>query len=174
MDEKRALLADSLNKLDNEFLEKINRLIEDRLSSEKIDIGYLADNMCMSKSTLYRKMKALTGLSTNEYVRKIKMQYAERLLLEGRYNVSEIAFRVGINSVVYFRQCFKEEFGGVTFRLSETAVKGTGGNNTMCQLLATALAQSCHRRGSVVPLRWQSSATGMAKTWIYRWEITNL
>ena len=111
MDEKRALLADSLNKLDNEFLEKINRLIEDRLSSEKIDIGYLADNMCMSKSTLYRKMKALTGLSTNEYVRKIKMQYAERLLLEGRYNVSEIAFRVGINSVVYFRQCFKEEFG---------------------------------------------------------------
>ena len=72
MDEKRALLAESLNKLDNEFIEKINQLIEARLSSEKIDIGYLADNMCMSKSTLYRKMKALTGLSTNEYVRKIK------------------------------------------------------------------------------------------------------
>lgn len=111
MDDKRALLAESLNKLDNEFIEKINQLIEARLSSEKIDIGYLADNMCMSKSTLYRKMKALTGLSTNEYVRKIKMQYAERLLLEGRYNVSEIAFKVGLNSVVYFRQCFKEEFG---------------------------------------------------------------
>ena len=111
MDEKRALLAESLNKLDNEFIEKINQLIEARLSSEKIDIGYLADNMCMSKSTLYRKMKALTGLSTNEYVRKIKMQHAERLLLEGRYNISEVAFRVGINSVVYFRQCFKEEFG---------------------------------------------------------------
>lgn len=111
MSDKRALLAESLNKLDNEFLEKITRLIEDRLSSEKIDTGYLADNMCMSKSTLYRKMKALTGLSTNEYVRKIKMQSAERLLLEGRYNVSEVAFKVGMNSVVYFRQCFKEEFG---------------------------------------------------------------
>lgn len=111
LDEKRAQLAESMNKLDNEFLEKINKLIEDRLSSEKIDIGYLSDNMCMSKSTLYRKMKALTGLSTNEYVRKIKMRYAERLLLEGRYNISEVAFKVGINSVVYFRQCFKEEFG---------------------------------------------------------------
>ena len=54
LDEKRARLAESMNKLDNEFLEKINQLIEARLSSEKVDIGYLADNMCMSKSTLYR------------------------------------------------------------------------------------------------------------------------
>lgn len=109
--DKRAAVTESMNKLDNEFLEKVNKLIEDRLSSEKIDIGYLADNMCMSNSTLYRKMKALTGLSTNEYIRKIKMQYAERLLLEGKYNISEIAFRVGINSPVYFRQCFKDEYG---------------------------------------------------------------
>ena len=109
--DKRAAVTESMNKLDNEFLEKINKLIEDRLSSEKIDIGYLSDAMCMSNSTLYRKMKASTGLSTNEYIRKIKMQYAERLLLEGKYNISEVAFKVGINSTVYFRQCFKDEFG---------------------------------------------------------------
>ena len=109
--DKRAAVTESMNKLDNEFLEKINKLIEDRLSSEKIDIGYLSDAMCMSNSTLYRKMKALTGLSTNEYIRKIKMQYAERLLLEGKYNISEVAFKVGINSTVYFRQCFRDEFG---------------------------------------------------------------
>ena len=109
--DKRAVIAESLNKLDTEFLNKINLLIEEGLSSDKMDIGYLADKMCMSNSTLYRKMKALTGLSTNEYIRKIKMQYAERLLLEGKYNVSEVAFKVGINSTVYFRQCFKEEFG---------------------------------------------------------------
>lgn len=109
--DKRAAVTEPMNKLDNEFLEKINKLIEDRLSSEKIDIGYLSDAMCMSNSTLYRKMKALTGLSTNEYIRKIKMQYAERLLLEGKYNISEVAFKVGINSTVYFRQCFKDEFG---------------------------------------------------------------
>ena len=109
--DKRAAVTESMNKLDNEFLEKINKLIEDRLSSGKIDIGYLSDAMCMSNSTLYRKMKALTGLSTNEYIRKIKMQYAERLLLEGKYNISEVAFKVGINSTVYFCQCFKDEFG---------------------------------------------------------------
>ena len=108
---KSTVIAESLNKLDNEFIQKINQLIEERLSSDKIDIGYLSDKMCMSSSTLYRKMKALTGLSTNEYVRKVRMKFAEQFLLEGKYNISEIAFKVGINNLFYFRQCFKEEFG---------------------------------------------------------------
>lgn len=111
LSEKRIVIAEALSKLDNEFIEKITLLIEENLSSEKIDINYLSDKMCMSGSTLYRKMKALTGLSTNEYVRKVKMQNAERLLLEGKFNISEIAYKVGMNSSGYFRQCFKEEFG---------------------------------------------------------------
>lgn len=109
--DKSIILHESLNQLDNEFIQKITQIIEDNLKSEKIDVTYLADKLCMSKSTLYRKIKALTGISTNEYVRKIKMQNAEKLMLEGRYTISEIAFRVGMNSPVYFRQCFKEEFG---------------------------------------------------------------
>ena len=111
--DKSSVIAESLNKLDNEFIGKINSLIEDRLSSDKVDIGYLSDKMWMSSSTLYRKMKALTGLSTNEYVRKVKLKHAERLLLEGKYSISEIAFKVGVNNLSYFRQCFKEEFGAI-------------------------------------------------------------
>mgnify|MGYP004466448229 CR=1 FL=1 len=64
-------------------------------------------------STLYRKMKALTGISTNEYIRKYKMQYAEHLLLEGKYSISEISFMVGMSSVAYFRRCFKAEYGEI-------------------------------------------------------------
>lgn len=111
LSEKRIVIAEALSKLDNEFIEKITLLIEENLFSEKIDINYLSDKMCMSGSTLYRKMKALTGLSTNEYIRKVKMENAERLLLEGKFNISEIAYKVGMNSTGYFRQCFKEEFG---------------------------------------------------------------
>ncbi|WP_239473497.1 MULTISPECIES: helix-turn-helix domain-containing protein, partial [Bacteroides] len=104
----KQLLNDSLNKIDQQFLEKITHVITDNLSStETIDISFLASHLCMSNSTLYRKVKALTGMSTNEYIRKIKMQLAEKMLLEGKYNISEIAFKVGINSTVYFRQCFK-------------------------------------------------------------------
>lgn len=111
LNEKRTLITEALSKLDNEFIGRITQLIEENLSSEKIDITYLSDKMCMSSSTLYRKMKALTGLSTNEYIRKVKMENAERLLLEGKYNISEIAYKVGMNSTGYFRQCFKDEFG---------------------------------------------------------------
>jgi hypothetical protein len=57
----------------------LTQLIEERLSSDKVDIGYLADIKCaMSNSTLYRKMKALTGLSTNEYIRKMKIEARRR------------------------------------------------------------------------------------------------
>lgn len=112
LEEKHAIIIDSLNKLDKEFLDKTTKIITDNLSAtEAIDINFLAGSLCMSSSTLYRKIKALTGMSTNEYIRKIKMQLAEKMLIEGKYNISEIAFKVGINSTVYFRQCFKEEFG---------------------------------------------------------------
>lgn len=112
MEEKRAIITESMNKLDKEFLDKITNTITKGLAAaENIDITVLSNVMCMSSSTLYRKVKALTGMSTNEYIRKIKMQLAEKYLLEGKYSISEIAFKVGINSNVYFRQCFKEEFG---------------------------------------------------------------
>lgn len=112
MEEKRAIITESMSKLDKEFLDKITNTITKGLAAaENIDITVLSNVMCMSSSTLYRKVKALTGMSTNEYIRKIKMQLAEKYLLEGKYSISEIAFKVGINSNVYFRQCFKEEFG---------------------------------------------------------------
>lgn len=101
----------SLGKLDNEFIRKITALVEENLSNEKTDVNFLADKMCMSHSTLYRKIKALTGITTNELIRKIRMRNAERLLATGRYNVSEASFMVGINSITYFRQCFRDEFG---------------------------------------------------------------
>ena len=112
LEEKQSIITDSLNKIDKEFLDKMKHIIIENLSAtEANDINYLASTLGMSSSTLYRKTKALTGMSTNEYIRKTKMQLAEKMLLEGKYNISEIAFKVGINSTVYFRQCFKEEFG---------------------------------------------------------------
>jgi signal transduction histidine kinase/ligand-binding sensor domain-containing protein/DNA-binding response OmpR family regulator len=110
MEAKRRQLREAMNKTDQEFFDKLNTLIEKRISGD-IDVNYLAQNLALSTSTLYRKMKALTGESTNEYVRHYKMQYAEHLLLEGKYTVGEIAFMVGMNSVAYFRRCFRETFG---------------------------------------------------------------
>lgn len=110
LEEKRVKMQASLNELDQQFLSKINKLIEERITSDKIDISYLAEGTNVSQSTLYRKMKSLTGISSNEYVRKYKMHYAERLLLTGKYTISEVSYMVGMNSLSYFRKCFKDEF----------------------------------------------------------------
>ena len=108
---KQTLRSESVGKLDNEFLEKVTKIIESNISFEKMDIGFIAQLVNMSHSTLYRKIRALTGYSINEFIRKIKMKHAEELLLTGKYTISEIAFHTGISSIPYFRQCFKEEFG---------------------------------------------------------------
>ncbi len=108
--EKKQQLRESLNHIDKEFFDKLDYLIGEGISGD-VDVNMLASQLAMSTSTLYRKMKALTGMSTNEYIRKYKMQYAERLLLEGKYSISEISFMVGMNSIAYFRRCFKAEYG---------------------------------------------------------------
>ncbi len=100
----------AINKIDNVFIEKVTLHIEANIQSEKVDVSSLATSMNLSNSTLYRKIKALTGLSPVEYIRKIKMRKAKQLLMDGNITVSEVAYMVGFNNIVYFRQCFKEEF----------------------------------------------------------------
>lgn len=110
--QKKEQLRESFNKVDQEFFDKLNKLIDENISGD-VDVNLIANSLAVSSSTLYRKMKALTGISTNEYIRKYKMQYAEHLLLEGKYSISEISFMVGMNSVAYFRRCFKAEYGEI-------------------------------------------------------------
>ena len=108
---KQESAVSSLNKLDNEFLQKITQIIEENLEMEKMDIAFIADKMCMSHSTLYRKIKGLTDMSANEFIRKVKMRKGAELLMSGQYTISEIAYMIGFSSVAYFRQCFKDEYG---------------------------------------------------------------
>ena len=109
---KQAFLENSVNQLDNEFIEKITSIIREHSSSENLDIEFIARQVAMSHSTLYRKIKAVTGLTINEFIRKIRLKQAEELLLTGKYTVSEIIYKVGFNDLAYFRKCFKDEFGG--------------------------------------------------------------
>jgi ligand-binding sensor domain-containing protein/signal transduction histidine kinase/DNA-binding response OmpR family regulator len=111
LNQKQVFMTESLNKLDKEFMDKVNRIIEDNLDSEQINVAFIAEQMHMSHSTLYRKIKALTSMSANEIIKKLKLQKAEQLLLSGKYSVSEISYMIGFSTPTYFRQCFKEEFG---------------------------------------------------------------
>ncbi|MGV3704375.1 MAG: two-component regulator propeller domain-containing protein [Arcticibacter sp.] len=96
---------------ENSFVNEFVKLVEMHIEDEVLDASTLAEKLHMSQSTLYRKLKGITGKSINHLVRKVRMHKAAELLRSGKYNITEVTFMVGINSAVYFRQCFRDEFG---------------------------------------------------------------
>ena len=103
--------APILSKLDQEFINKLNGIILDNLLKVDIDMAFLTDRMAMSHSTFYRKVKALTGMTAVEYIRKMKLKRSIVLLQSGEYNVTEAAMMAGFNNMGHFRDSFKKEFG---------------------------------------------------------------
>ena len=108
-DEKDSGLV--LNELDNAFLEKLITVIEENITSDKLDIGFLQQHLNMSHSTLYRKVKGLTGMTATEFIQKTKLRYAASLLAKGGMNSTEVAYASGFNGVSYFANRFKKEYG---------------------------------------------------------------
>lgn len=100
-----------MSRLDEEFLEKLTKIIEENLDIDKLDIEFITSRMNMSHSTFYRKVKGLTGMPSNLFIRKIKLKNSAKLLLSGDYNVSEAAYMTGFNNLGAFREAFKEEYG---------------------------------------------------------------
>lgn len=106
--------VDILSKLpeaDAEFIGKVSKIIKENISSDTLDVSFIADKMFMSHSTLYRKIKSITGLTIARLIRKERARMAADLLMTGKYTVSEISLMVGMGSQANFRQCFKEEYG---------------------------------------------------------------
>lgn len=103
-------IVSKLTVADEAFLSKVGKIISDNITGENLDVGYIAGEMCMSHSTLYRKVKAITGMSVARLIRKYRARRAAELMRTGNYTVSEIAMMVGMGSMGNFRQCFREEF----------------------------------------------------------------
>ena len=101
----------ALNTLDEELLKKAIETVEKHLDNTEFSTEEFAREMCMSRSNLHLKMKALTGESTNEFIRKIRFNKACKLLKEERYSVAEISTIVGFNTPSYFATSFKKYFG---------------------------------------------------------------
>ena len=65
----------------------------------------------MSRSNVHKKVKNITGITPNEYIRLVKLNKAAQLLATGKYKVSEVCYMVGFNTPSYFSKCFSEQFG---------------------------------------------------------------
>jgi signal transduction histidine kinase/DNA-binding response OmpR family regulator/ligand-binding sensor domain-containing protein len=97
--------------MDGIFLRQAIEVVEENLANFDFTHDQLIDAMNTSKSTLYRKIKSLTGLSPSEFVRNIRLKHACIMLKNETGNVSDIAYAVGFNDPKYFSTCFKAEFG---------------------------------------------------------------
>jgi len=96
---------------DDIFVKKAILKLEMKVLDENFSFDKFACEMNVSKSTLNRKIKLLTGLSTCQLKRNVKIRKAEKLLLKEEYKISEVAYEVGFSDPKYFSRCFKIEHG---------------------------------------------------------------
>ncbi len=99
-----------ISKLDTQFLNKVNEIVEKNYSKPDFDVVHFASEMFVSKSQLYKKIKALTGLSTNDFVNVYRLKKSVELLKPGDLQVSEVAYSVGFNDPKYFSRIFRKFF----------------------------------------------------------------
>lgn len=95
----------------SEFLRKTIEIIEQRIEDQNLDVEHLAKSLHMSRMTLYRKIKSLSGEPPKLFIRTVRLNKARVLLKETEMNISEISDAVGFNEPSYFASCFKSEFG---------------------------------------------------------------
>lgn len=106
---------DAFEKLSNEtdktFAAQLRKIIQDNLSDNEFNVERIGDEIGLSRVQLYRKVKALTGYSPVEMLRKARLTRARHLLQTTERTVSEVAYAVGFSTPSYFSKCYKDEFG---------------------------------------------------------------
>ena len=101
----------TFSKEDIDFIEKLNKALEANIKNSQFHIGDIAEEMFLSQSTFYRRIKTLFKISPNEYIRQFRLQKAAEMLSKGEYTVNNVCFEVGFSSIAYFSSCFKKRFG---------------------------------------------------------------
>ena len=99
------------NKLDQKLIKKSIEIIKKNIDNASFSVEQFNQDMGMSRSALYIKIKSITGQSTSEFIRTIRINSAAKLIKSGRYSISEIIYMVGFSDPKYFRTCFKRQYG---------------------------------------------------------------
>tara|TARA_R110002050_G_scaffold95549_4_gene198920 strand:+ start:49558 stop:53508 length:3951 start_codon:yes stop_codon:yes gene_type:complete len=99
------------NKIDEEFIKKLDDIIDENMADTNLSVESLADILYMSRSTLYRKIKDISNVSPNKLINNARLKKAAELLLSGKYKVYEISEIVGYNSQSSFSRNFQKSFG---------------------------------------------------------------
>jgi len=104
-------LQPNLSAFDEQFLEKMIAIIEQNVDNDSFSVATLGNILNMSRSTLFRKVKHLTGQKPIDIVIELRMLLAKKLLLEQQLSVSQISYEVGFKTASSFTKSFKKKFG---------------------------------------------------------------
>ncbi len=104
---------------DKDFLNKLITSIEERIADPLLSVEELGREIGLSRSSLYKKIKSMTGYVPNEFIRVIRLKNAAKLLNTKEYNISEVGYMVGFSSHSYFSKCFHQQFKVTPTEFSE-------------------------------------------------------
>lgn len=103
--------TDYASQLDKEFLDKVMEVVQGELSNSEFSINDFCRMLGMSRTSVYNKMKTLTGQGPNDFIRIVRLNKSKELLLSRRYSIAEVSTMVGFADPKYFSTCFKKQFG---------------------------------------------------------------
>ena len=101
----------ALHPLDAAFIADIKQMVEEHMEDPDFGIALLAKKAAMSQPVLFKKIKAITGMTANDFVKSLRLKRATELLRENRYTVYEVSYMVGYENSKYFSREFKKQFG---------------------------------------------------------------
>lgn len=96
---------------DKKFRETLDSWIYSHIDDPDLNVDALAESMGYGRTTFYRKVSLITGMTPSNYIRSVRMEEAGKLVAESNLTIAEISYRVGINNPFYFSKMFKEHFG---------------------------------------------------------------
>lgn len=103
-------LGIEVSPLEKQFMQKLYKVMELNLSNPQFNLDFLSQEIGMSKATLYRKLKSITDLTPNEFIRNYRLEVGAKMLRETELPISEIYVAIGFNSIAYFSTCFKNRY----------------------------------------------------------------
>lgn len=110
---KQGLINETISILgnrDQNFLSNLTKIIHEQIDNPDFNVDAFCKKLMISRSSLHLKLKKITGLSTTEYIRTIRLNKAKQILETGNYTVSEVAYKVGFEEPTYFSKSFKKFF----------------------------------------------------------------
>lgn len=115
--------APEMSSVDRKFMDKLVELMEKNMDNGDLVVDDLVQELAVSRSVFFKKLKTLTGLAPIEFIKEMRINRAVQLIDTGEYSMTQISYMVGINDPRYFSKCFKQKMGMTPTEYREKALK---------------------------------------------------